>query len=166
MKSLLPLVALVLLAGVVTGGEKQLAAPEVTPPANKSTAEPRLALQELDLSKLRRQRAPREIQDVFASPPPPAPPAPAVAPPSPPVVVAPQAPPAPVAPALPFKYLGRLDSAERSLVYLLRNQEMLTGVTGEPLDKDYRLDRVTDSAVHLTYLPLGTAQTLSIPAAP
>lgn len=165
------ILVLVLLASVVTGGEKERPPVSTQPaaPAENRPAEPSPLARELDALKLLRKRGERDVVDLFDGPRPP-PIAVAAAthavPPGPVAHAAAQAPPGPTPPPLPFRYLGRMQSAERSLVYLVRNQEMLIAVAGEALDKDYRVERISDSAVHLIYLPLDTPQTLSIPPSP
>lgn len=163
-------VCLVLLASVVTGGEQvRLSAPVAQPvvAVQKQAPEPSLLAEEFaGLKQVRMHREGARVdlfdsegQTVIAA-------ARGVAPtpvhPAKPEALASVA----VAPPLPFKYLGRMQGPERSFVYLLRNQEMLIALAGETLDKDYRVEQISDSAVHLTYLPLSTPQILTIPPAP
>jgi len=153
------IVALALLAGVVTGSERfteSNSSPVVkAPPA--AVAAP---LEELDLKRLARLRGEIEVLDLFA---PPERPAPAVAP-VPQPAAKPEAPAVPSAPPLPFTYLGRMKKGEQVTVYLLRNQELLLAQAGTTIDENYRVEGISDSAVLLFYVPLGTRQTLSIPA--
>ncbi len=151
-------VALVLLAGVVTGREPA-SAPEAIAPAEKRIPEPFNTVEELDLKKLVRERKDREIQDLFANPAPVVAPAPALE-----VKAVPEPPPAPAAPPLPYAYLGQMKKGERVIVYLLRNQEMFLAEAGQTLETDYRVEGISDSDVAFVYLPLGTKQVLSIPA--
>lgn len=157
-------VALVLLASVVTGGEERRS-PEAAQPPSPRSSEPQAALPDLELEKLVRQRSGQNVQDLFESsswtlpqalalPPPPT-----VAPPPPP----PPPPTAAVAPPLPFTYLGRMVKSERTLAYLLRGEEMLLVEAGRTFG-DYRVEGITDAAVHFLYLPLGEKQTLRFPA--
>ncbi|MCM2321569.1 MAG: hypothetical protein NDI93_19900 [Pseudomonas sp.] len=88
--------------------------------------------------------------------PPPAP-APAWTPP-PPVAAAPPA----GAPALPFEFIGKMDDAERLRVFLLRDEKIYTVTVGEVIDGTYRVERIADSEMVLTYLPLNVRQTLSV----
>jgi hypothetical protein len=155
------IVALVLLAGVVTGREPA-AVPEVAAPAEKRIAQPLDSIDELDLKKLVRERRDRTIEDLFANPAAPAPAVPAA--PAPLVEAPPEPPPAPAAPALPFTYLGQMKNGTRVIVYLLKNQEMLLAETGQTLENQYQVGDISDSAVQFVYLPLGTKQVLSIPA--
>lgn len=159
-------IALVLLASVVTGREDEPApaAPaDVRPPASaapvpETAHEPSAA--DLDLDKLKRPRKDGKIGDLFAPR--------VVAPPRvvvQPVVVKadPVAPPAPTAPPLPFKYLGMYVNGGRLVVFLSKNDEPYSAAQGETIDNDYRIDEITDTAVTFNYLPLGMQQTLPIP---
>jgi hypothetical protein len=51
-------------------------------------------------------------------------------------------------------------------VFVSRNEEPYSVGQGDTIDNTYRIDEITDSAVTFNYLPLGTQQTLPIPAAP
>lgn len=100
-----------------------------------------------------------QIVDLFKPhawyvPPPPPPPTP--------VNVAEQA---PVAPPIPFVYLGRLDEAGHAMVFLTRNNLVLSAAQGEMLDSQYRLDTVNAGSLVITYLPLNTKQTIVIKGA-
>lgn len=151
-------VALALLAGVVTGRE-QVNAPPVLEPAGKRVTEAKEEL-DFDPGKLVRQRREGEIQDLFASR--------IVAPPvaaAPSVQAAnPQPPPAPSVPPLPFKYLGRMTDGGKVTVFLERNQDTLSAAEGETLDNTYRIESIAEFAVHFVYLPLGMKQVLNVPA--
>lgn len=78
--------------------------------------------------------------------------------PPPPVAAAPPA----VAPALPFEFIGKMDDAERLRVFLLRDEKIYTVTVGEVIDGTYRVERIADSEMVLTYLPLNVRQTLSV----
>lgn len=76
--------------------------------------------------------------------------------------VAAQPPPAVVAPPLQFEYLGRVSAEGKTRVFLaLADGNHVAGV-GERIDGRYRVDRIREDAVELTYLPLGVKQTLLI----
>ncbi len=155
-------IALVLLATVVTGREQDTT-PDIVAPAKRSAAEPQRAPEPaaLDLTKLVRMAKPHSGPDLFSSQAPAPPPAPVVVAPPPPLV---EAPPAPVAPRLPFAYLGQMRKGDRVLIYLLKNQELLITEPGATLDKDYRIEGISETAVSFVYLPLDTKQVLRIPA--
>ena len=79
----------------------------------------------------------------------------------------PQAPPpvvnvAPTAPPLPYQYLGQLSEQGRTLVFLSRDEAPLVARVGEVLEGSYRIERIAETAVEFTYLPLKTRQVLSI----
>lgn len=138
-------VALVLLATVVTGREHE-PAPE---PVRASYAPPS------DLAPLARERREAGIEDIFGVPPVP-----------PPVIAKAEPAPAPTAPPLPFSYLGRMKKGERITLYLLRSQDMVIAEEDATLDGVYRVERISETTAHFVYLPLGTAQTLGIPPVP
>jgi hypothetical protein len=140
-------VALVLLATVVTGRESE----PVVEPVRAASAPV------LDLSRLSRERKGEPVQEIFGVPQPVAPV---------PIVAKPEAVAAPSAPLLPFSYLGRMKKGQRTTLYLLRNQEMVIAEEGGTLEGVYRLERISETTAHFVYLPLGTEQTLGIPPAP
>lgn len=92
----------------------------------------------------------------YVAPPPP--------PPAPPP--APVAPPPPQAPPLPFAFLGKLQEPERLRVFLVRGERTYTVSEGDVLDGAYRVERVTDTQISLTYLPLNQIQTLALGSRP
>jgi hypothetical protein len=96
-------------------------------------------------------------KDVFSQHswvPPPAPPPPLPAPP----------PPAkPVAPPLPFSFVGLMD--EKGLprrVFLGKGDQLIIVKANDVVEGQYRVDRITENTVDLTYLPLNQKQTISI----
>ncbi len=76
------------------------------------------------------------------------------------------APPRPEAPPLPFTYLGKLIDGETATVFLARQDRNYVVRPGDTLDGTYRVEKIEDDRLALTYLPLGTAQTLAFAAAP
>lgn len=67
----------------------------------------------------------------------------------------------PTAPPLPFRYFGRLTENGKTDVYVLRGDELLAVATGQTLG-EYRVDKVSESSIAFTYLPLKTRQTLEL----
>jgi hypothetical protein len=137
----LAVVVLALLASVVAGREK----PSITP------AEP-VAAMSVDLSRIERSRAEAPAADPFA--------------PknfNPPAREAQQAPreAKPEAPPLPFRYLGKLIEDGKLSVFLANGAESVTAIAGQRIG-DYRVDKVTESEVQFTYLPLKTRQSLPL----
>lgn len=79
-------------------------------------------------------------------------------PPPPPKV---EPPPKPTAPPLPFTFMGRYQDAKAaSVVMLTKGDRLYTVSEGDVIDDTYRVDRISDKAVELTYLPLQTKQSL------
>jgi hypothetical protein len=99
-------------------------------------------------------------KDIFSPhswlpPPPPAPPPQAVAPAPPP--------PPPLAPPLPFSFFGSLD--EKGLarrVFLTKGDQLVIVKANDVVEGQYRVDRITENTVDLTYLPLNQKQSISI----
>lgn len=71
------------------------------------------------------------------------------------------APARPEAPALPFRYLGKLIEDGKLSVFLANGGESLSVAAGDRIG-DYRVDKVTESEVQFTYLPLKTKQSLPL----
>lgn len=102
-----------------------------------------------------------EVRDLFAvrdwSPPPP-PVAPAVAP----VAASPPREASPAAPALPFEYLGKLQRAQRTQVFLVRGERLYAVFEGDLIEDAYRVEKIADRVMTLRYLPLDVVQQLSV----
>lgn len=80
-----------------------------------------------------------------------------------PVVVARTPPPAPPgAPPLPFRYMGKLVDGDDVSVFLTHGSRNLVVHAGETIDSKYRVDRIGESVMTLTYLPLNQQQTLAL----
>lgn len=142
----LSLTVLSLLASVVAGRERP--APIAAEPAARIDS--RVSL---DLSKL--ERAPASaaagpVADPFAPK--------SFAPPQAQQAAAPAK---PEAPALPFRYLGKLIEDGKLSVFLANGAESLSVAAGDRIG-DYRVDKVTESEVQFTYLPLKTKQSLPL----
>lgn len=80
---------------------------------------------------------------------------------SPPVPADAAKPHKPVAPPLPFRYLGKMIEDGRLNLFLARGDESLSVRAGEKIG-EYRVDKVTESEVVFTYLPLQTKQSLPL----
>lgn len=155
----LAVAALTLLATVVMGRENPPASVVAlaTPATPLNTAAETAA--ELDLQKLGRSKNTEGVPDLFAPQ--------FQAPPLPPATVSsapPSPPPAPEAPALPFTYLGQYIDGERTEIFIARGDEHYTAEKGRTIEGEYRVEKITPTAVTFIYLPLGTRQTLAIPA--
>jgi hypothetical protein len=158
-----PIAVLALIASVVTGRERPSAA--VVEPAARINArveakQPDAKEQELDLSQLV-----RPAQDEGGQP---------GANPFARRSFAPNAAPqaaqaaAPEAPPLPFRYVGKMIEDGKLAVFLSRGEDSYSvhagQKRGQKIDEQYRVDKVTETSVTFTYLPLKTKQTLDIPA--
>jgi hypothetical protein len=139
--------AVVLVAGVVAGRERPSL--EIMParaPAAQAAADG------IDLDKLRRGEASVPQNDPFARK--------DFGVESPAAKVATQ-PAKPVAPPLPFQYFGRLTQNGRTETFVMRGDELISIAAGEKLG-DYRVDKVSESSIAFTYLPLKSKQTLDL----
>lgn len=65
-------------------------------------------------------------------------------------------------PALPFRYIGRLVQDGRVEVLLLRGAQHFSVAAGESVGSQYRLERVSESEIVFTYLPLNIQQSLPL----
>lgn len=86
-----------------------------------------------------------------------------VRPPPPPVAAKPaQAEERPAAPPLPFKYLGRMDEGETSVLLLSFQGQDIMARAGDTVGERYRVEEVAEAWIRFTYLPLNEQQTLKI----
>jgi hypothetical protein len=122
--------------------------------------------EDLDLARLSRGARDSSDKDPFA-PKSFAPPAPeqAAARPGTAASAAPAAPAKPSAPPLPFTSLGKVIEDGKLSVFLSRGEQNYSIASAQKLDAEYRIDKVSETSVTFTYLPLNTKQTLEIPAA-
>jgi hypothetical protein len=157
-RAVLAVAAMTLVVSVVMGREKQ--PPTVVALAAPATAPGKRAEHgvELDLQKLGRSKSAEDVPDLFAPRTPVSPPAPEVVntqPPSPP--------PAPAAPTLPFTYLGQFIDGAKTEIFVARGAEHYSVEKGRTIAGQYRVEKITKTAVTFIYLPLGTRQNLAIP---
>lgn len=69
----------------------------------------------------------------------------------------------PAAPPLPFRFIGILDEPGRSsAVVLLNGQDVVTVRTGERIDDQYRVARITPNRIEFIHLPTRQRQALEI----
>lgn len=157
-RAALAVAAMTLLGSVVMGRGN----PHPTPTATAPTAAPVAAdaVMDLDLSALQRARNQEGIPDLFAPRKQPAPPAAAEIVGSAPAVP----PPAPTAPPLPFAYLGKLIDGDKLEIFIAHGDEHYSAEQGKTIGGEYKIEKVTAKAVTFIYLPLGTRQSLPIPA--
>lgn len=136
--------SLALLAGVVVGRET----PTQQIIAKKTAQEP-----DFDLSRLEKREAGQPSNDPFGA-------RSFGAPAAQQQQAAVQA--KPEAPPLPFRYMGKVTEDGQTDVLLLRGDEHLVVRPGQKIDGEYRVDKVTASAVTFTYLPMKQKQTLEL----
>ncbi|OGA78197.1 MAG: hypothetical protein A3G81_31250 [Betaproteobacteria bacterium RIFCSPLOWO2_12_FULL_65_14] len=149
-RATLGVLALVLVASVVTGREK----PSAAAPQPVERIETRVeVVADIDLSKLERSAAQAPRIDPFARA--------SFARPAPQVLASAE-PPQPVAPPLPFRYMGRLTENGKTEVFVLRGEDIVSIAPGQKIDADYRVERITETAISMTYLPLKTRQSLEL----
>jgi len=75
---------------------------------------------------------------------------------------APMAAPRPVAPPLPFRFVGAIEASAGRRVFLMDGAQLHVVVQGDHIDGRYRVDKVDDSRIEFTYLPLKQRQTLML----
>jgi hypothetical protein len=153
-RAALAVAALALLASVVSGREKRDLAADPAPAARiaAAAAVPAPAV-DLDPEKLARPKSQEPIADLFAPPPAPVAAAPGRA------EEAPRS-----APPLPFRYVAKIIDGDQTSVFLMNGNDHYNVHPGQVIDKTYKVERVTETAVTFTYIPLGTRQVLPVPA--
>jgi len=151
-----PVLALALVASVVVGRERP-AGPVVEAAPRADTRARSAANEDLDLSLLFRQEdlSEKPAADPFArrsfgSPQQ--------------AADAPAAPSKPTAPPLPFRYVGKAIEDGKLAVFLQRGEDSYSVQKAQKLDNEYRVDKVSETKIVFTYLPLKTKQVLDIPA--
>lgn len=75
-------------------------------------------------------------------------------PPLPPVEPVKLVPQKPVVPNPNFSYLGKLDEGEKIIAFIGSGDNVETLSVGEKIDYNWRIEKITDNGVVLTYLPL------------
>ena len=156
-RAALAVFALVLLDSMGSGRARL--DPDAAPSAVRATPEGAArqvtpADADIDLAHLQRKPGEGTIVDLFAPPVVALPPGSAMDTPAP----------APAAPPLPFSYLGKTIDGDKLTVFVARGEEHYTVAPGQTIDNEYRVEKITAAAVTFRYLPLGTRQTLAIPA--
>jgi hypothetical protein len=67
----------------------------------------------------------------------------------------------PEAPPLPFRYLGKMVEDGNTKIFLANGEESITASPGQRIG-DYRIDKITEAEVRITYLPLKQQQSLPL----
>jgi hypothetical protein len=65
-------------------------------------------------------------------------------------------------PPLPFRYIGRLRANGKLEVLLMRGTKVYSIGRGGEIDGEYRVERITESTISFTYLPLKTKQDMNL----
>jgi hypothetical protein len=73
-------------------------------------------------------------------------------------------PPPPQAPPLPFAYMGKLVEDATTTVFLSRQDRNYVVRAGDTIEGTYRVERIADDGLVVTYLPLKIQQTLPFSA--
>lgn len=66
------------------------------------------------------------------------------------------------APPLPFRYIGRLRAQGKLEVLLMRGAKVYSVARGAEIDGEYRVERITESTISFTYLPLQARQDMGL----
>jgi hypothetical protein len=146
-RALFAVLALALLASVVTGREK----PALEVVAHEAVPAQAAASDGIDLAKLERPALQASHADPFARR--------SFAVPT--QVVSVEAA-KPAAPPLPFRYIGRLIEGGKTETFVMRGDEPISIAAGQQIDAEYRVDAITDSSIRFTYLPLRLKQSLDL----
>lgn len=67
------------------------------------------------------------------------------------------------APPLPFRYVGRLLQNGKLEVLLMRGEQLFSLSAGDRIGDEYLVERVGESSISFTYLPLKTKQHMDLP---
>jgi hypothetical protein len=67
----------------------------------------------------------------------------------------------PSAPLLPFMFIGRMIDGHDVILFLSKNSRQYAVKMNDILDDTYRVDKITDDSLVLTYLPMNIQQTLA-----
>jgi hypothetical protein len=65
--------------------------------------------------------------------------------------------------AAPFRYVGRLVANGKLEVLLMRGEQLFSIAAGDRIGEDYLVERVGESSISFTYLPLKTKQHMDLP---
>lgn len=67
---------------------------------------------------------------------------------------------APAAPPLPFTYGGRYTEGSDTMIFLVEGNQVHRVRQGDTVKEIYRVERIEQASISLTYLPLGTTHIL------
>ena len=155
-RAALPVIALALIASVGLGRERRSdVQPEPAARIDTRIAPREPSTDDIDVARIERSHAPIEgskvdpfSQHSFA----------------PAQGAGPAGEPAPrTAPPLPFRYVGKMIEDGKLSVFVMRGEDSFSLHKGQRID-DYRVDKVTESEIVFTYLPLKARQELNLSA--
>lgn len=69
-------------------------------------------------------------------------------------------PPRPQAPPVPYKYFGKMMEGDMPQAFLYQGDRVIVVKVGDVLANTYQIERIAPDTISLTYLPLGTRQTV------
>ncbi len=67
----------------------------------------------------------------------------------------------PVAPALPFIFAGRYTEGENVTIFLMEGSQMHKVKQGDTIKGTYKIEKIEQASISLTYLPMNTTQILA-----
>jgi len=70
----------------------------------------------------------------------------------------------PAAPPLPFAYLGKMIDGDKTTVFVSRGPDHYSAEPGLTIDDTYKVEQVTETAVTFVYIPSRTRQVLPVPS--
>jgi hypothetical protein len=154
-RAALPVIALALIASVGIGRERRSDVPSEPAARIDTRIAPREpSTDDIDIARIQRSHEPVEASKVdpfrqhsFAAP----------------AQGAGGAPAPRSAPPLPFRYVGKMIEDGKLSVFVMRGDDSFSLHKGQRID-DYRVDKVSESEVVFTYLPLKTRQELNLSA--
>jgi len=62
---------------------------------------------------------------------------------------------------MPFSFLGRYIEDDILIILLVKGERIYTVSEGEVIENTYRVERLSDAVLELTYLPLNIKQTIN-----
>lgn len=66
-------------------------------------------------------------------------------------------------PGLPFRYVGKVLQNGKLEVLLMRGERLYSLAAGDKAGEDYLLERINESSLSFTYLPMNVRQSLELP---
>jgi hypothetical protein len=82
-------------------------------------------------------------------------------PPPPPPPPPPVPPPVPTAPPVPFTFLGLYEESPKTVIMLVKGDQVFTVSVGDVIENTYRIEHVERGSVEIIYLPLNIKQLIN-----